>query len=65
MLGKVALGTRTPREALRGSRRRCRTTARTNISPSEAAPGGILVRETWSLPFDPEVLHLVQQFVAR
>lgn len=62
LLGRVALGARTPHEALRriiaALPNHC-SHEQFSLSP---APGGILLREIWTVRLDPETLHVVHQF---
>jgi AraC-like DNA-binding protein len=64
MLGRVALGMRTPREALlRVAAALPHHCTHEHIAVTAAA-GGALVREVWSLPIDPATLHVIQGYVA-
>ena len=64
-LGRVALGARTPREAM------ARVTAalpnhctREQIAMTSRGNGSTVVRELFVLPFDAETRHVIQQYVA-
>jgi AraC-like DNA-binding protein len=64
LLGKVAIGTRTPREALTRIARALRyfcTHEHLTITPTEE---GISVRHFFAVKFDANTLHLIHQYVA-
>jgi AraC-like DNA-binding protein len=65
MMGKVALGGRTPREALvRVAKALPYFSTDEHFAFSKPGDDVTLVRYFWSVKFDVETLHLIQQFVA-
>lgn len=64
MMGKVALGARTPREALMRASMALPYFSTHEHLVIEPAPEGVVVRQFWGVQAAPETLHVVQQFVA-
>jgi AraC-like DNA-binding protein len=64
LLGKVALGTRTPAEALARISAALPFFCTHEHLTLHPEPGRITVREFFALKFDPETLHLIHQYAA-
>lgn len=64
MIGAVALGANTVREALFHVAASLPLHTTHEIITVSPAPGGVLVREAWGLRMDDETRHVVQQYVA-
>ena len=64
MLGKIILGSRTPRNALERVAASLPRYCSHELLTLEPIPGGLCVRAGWSLVLDDELMHLTQQFSA-
>ncbi|MGH0032952.1 MAG: helix-turn-helix domain-containing protein [Myxococcota bacterium] len=64
MLGKVALGARTPRESLTRVAVALPSFSTHEHIAVEPGPDGMRVRQSFGVRFDPHAMHTVQQFVA-